>query len=100
MDRGFFGDLFDLDHNGELDSREQLLDFMAFEEMSKVDEGDEENDDMADLDMAGLDFDELADMDEDVSYEGSIREDALFNFLRKEKFEIAGVEVDINPITE
>ena len=41
MGRGFFGDLFDLDHNGELDSREQLLDFMAFEEMSKEDEGDE-----------------------------------------------------------
>ena len=35
-----------------------------------------------------------------VSYDGSIREDDLFNTLHEEKFEIAGVEVDINPITE
>lgn len=35
-----------------------------------------------------------------VSYEGSIREDDLFNILHEETFEIAGVEVDINPITE
>lgn len=32
--------------------------------------------------------------------EGSIREDDLFNILHEEKFEIAGLEVDINPITE
>lgn len=65
MGRGFFGDLFDLDHNGELDSREQLLDFMAFEEMSKEDEGDEDDDEIADFDMAGLDYDELSMMDGD-----------------------------------
>lgn len=35
-----------------------------------------------------------------VSYEGSIREDDLFNIFHEEKFEIAGVKVDINPITE
>lgn len=41
-----------------------------------------------------------SDLDVVVSYEGSIREDALFNILHEDKFEIAGVEVDINPITE
>lgn len=41
-----------------------------------------------------------SDLDVVVSYEGSIREDSLFNILHEEKFEIAGVEVDINPITE
>ena len=41
-----------------------------------------------------------SDLDVVVSYEGSIREDVLFNILHEEKFEIAGVEVDINPITE
>lgn len=40
------------------------------------------------------------DLDVVVSYEGSIREDDLFNILHEETFEIAGVEVDINPITE
>lgn len=41
-----------------------------------------------------------SDLDVVVSYEGNIREDALFNILHEDKFEIAGVEVDINPITE
>lgn len=41
-----------------------------------------------------------SDLDVVVSYEGSIREDALCNILHEDKFEIAGVEVDINPITE
>lgn len=35
-----------------------------------------------------------------VSYEGSIREDDVFNILHEEKLEIAGIEVDINPIRE
>lgn len=41
-----------------------------------------------------------SDLDVVVSYDGSIREDDLFDTLHEEKFEIAGVEVDINPITE
>lgn len=41
-----------------------------------------------------------SDLDVVVSYKGSIREDDLFNILHEEKFEIAGVKVDINPITE
>lgn len=41
-----------------------------------------------------------SDLDVVVSYDGSIREDDLFNILHEEKFEIAGVNVDINPITE
>lgn len=59
MRRGFFGDLFDLDHNGELDSREQLLNFMAFEEMSKEEEGDEDDDERREaFEDAGLDSDD------------------------------------------
>ena len=79
MDGGFFGDLFDLDHNGELDSREQLLDFMVFEEMSKEEECDEGDDELGDLDMAGLDYDELSMMDEDE---------------RREALEDAGLDPD------
>lgn len=79
MRRGFFGDLFDLDHNGELDSRERLLDFMAFEEMSKEEEVDEDEDEFGDLDMAGLDYDELSMMDEDE---------------RREALEDAGLDLD------
>lgn len=79
MGRGFFGDLFDLDHNGELDSREQLLDFMAFEEMFKEEEDDEDDDEIADLDIAGLDYDELSMMDEDE---------------RREALEDAGLDPD------
>lgn len=57
MRRGFFGNLFDLDHNDELDSREQLLDFMAFEEMSKEEEGDDDERREA-FEDAGLDSDD------------------------------------------
>lgn len=34
-----------------------------------------------------------------VSYSGEIREDAFFNMLHAEKFQIAGLDVDINPIS-
>lgn len=62
MRGGFFGSLFDLNHDGELDSVERAIDFMAFEEMSK----DEDNsDDSDDISIAGLDYDELSFMDED-----------------------------------
>ena len=41
MERGLFGDLFDLDGDGKLDAKERAIDFMAFEEMVTE---DEEND--------------------------------------------------------
>lgn len=64
-------------YNRNLDSREQLLDFMAFEEISKEEEGDEDDDEIADLDMVGLDCDELSMMDEDERREAL--EDAGLN---------------------
>lgn len=61
---GFFGDLFDLNHDGELDSRERFLDFMAFDEVTS-EECDDEEEDYDDIEIAGLDYDELEMMDED-----------------------------------
>ena len=42
---------------------------------------------------------EGSDLDVAVSYKGEIREDELFNLLHAEKFQIAGLDVDINPIS-
>ncbi len=70
MKHGFFGSLFDLNHDGELDREEQFLDYMAFQECTKESESsysyDEDEEELEDsLDMAGLDYDELEYMDED-----------------------------------
>ncbi|MBE5864617.1 MAG: hypothetical protein E7292_00195 [Lachnospiraceae bacterium] len=62
MDSGFWGDLFDLDHDGELDPMERAMDFMAFEEMTKDEENDDEED-FDNLEEAGLDYEELLMMD-------------------------------------
>jgi hypothetical protein len=77
MDGGFFGDLFDFNHDGELDPMERAMDFMAFEEMTSEDDDDE--DDLDDIELAGLDYDELSMMDEDE---------------RREALEDAGLDPD------
>lgn len=41
-----------------------------------------------------------SDLDVVVDYKGTIREDDFFNILHEEGFAIAGIAVDINPITE
>ena len=41
-----------------------------------------------------------SDLDVVVDYKGTIREDEFFNILHEEGFAIAGIVVDINPITE
>ena len=41
-----------------------------------------------------------SDLDVVVDYKGTIREDDFFNILHEEGFAIAGIVVDINPITE
>lgn len=41
-----------------------------------------------------------SDLDVVVDYKGTIREDDFFNILHEEGFTIAGIAVDINPITE
>ena len=80
MDKGFFGGLFDFNRDGKLDPMERAMDFMAFEEMTKETEStgfgdDEEDEDLIDeLEMAGLDYDELSFMDEDERRE--VMEDA------------------------
>lgn len=71
MTGGFFGKIFDFDGDGKLNPMERAMDFMAFNEMTK-----EEDDE---LEMAGLDYDELSFMDEDE---------------RREALEDAGLDPD------
>lgn len=56
--KGFFGSLFDFNGDGKLDSMEQAADFGAF--MSLM-----EDEETADIESCGLDFDELSFMDEE-----------------------------------
>lgn len=46
MDKGFFGSLFDFNHDGKLDFAERACDVMAFNELmkaaEKAEKGDEE----------------------------------------------------------
>ena len=53
MKSGFFGDLFDLNGDGELDMGEQFMDYMAFEEVMKSDEDPMED---TDIDSDDSDF--------------------------------------------
>lgn len=41
-----------------------------------------------------------SDLDMVVEYKGLIREDVFFNILNEDGFEIGGIKIDINPITE
>ena len=77
MDKGFLGDLFDVNHDGELDGFERTLDYMAFEDLTSVDPEEEDLDD--DIELAGLSRDELEWMDEDE---------------RREALEDAGLDPD------
>lgn len=77
MDKGFLGDLFDVNHDGELDGFERTLDYMAFEDLTSVDSEEEDLDD--DIELAGLSRDELEWMDEDE---------------RREALEDAGLDPD------
>ena len=65
---GFFGNMFDFDRDGKLDGFERAADFCAFNEMMKKDNStdflDDDNDDY-ELELAGLDPEELEFMDED-----------------------------------
>jgi hypothetical protein len=57
--KGFFGDLFDFNHDGNLDGAECAADFALFASLMEDDEK------KAELESAGLDADELACMDDD-----------------------------------
>ena len=44
-------------------------------------------------------YHESSDMDVVISYHGNLKEDVFFDMLHEEKFKIAGILVDINPIS-
>ncbi len=69
FDKGFFGDLFDINKDGKLDIFEQAADFAAFQHMMKESE----------LEDNGLDANELEFMDDDE---------------RREAIEDAGLDPD------
>lgn len=45
-------------------------------------------------------YSEKSDVDVVISYSGNIREDAFFNVLHEDGLQIAGLAIDINPISE
>lgn len=71
FDKGFFNGLFDFNRDGKLDAFERAADFAAFQEiMNGKDASDEvtdfeEEEELDELQVAGLDYDELEFMDED-----------------------------------
>lgn len=65
---GFFGNLFDFNHDGKLDGFEQAADFAVFASMM------EEEESKTELAMSGLDIDDLEYMDPDERRE--VLEDA------------------------
>lgn len=71
---GLFGDLFDFNHDGEIDAFEKVAEISFLEEMMDV--GEEEK---CDLELTGLDLDELEYMDPDE---------------RREALENAGLDPD------
>ena len=81
---GFFGDWADLNGDGEVDNFEKLVELEELERMDGYISGDdfdddEEDDLISELEVAGLDYDDLSYMDE--------RE-------RREVFEDAGLDPD------
>ena len=79
MDKGFFGSLFDFNHDGELDAIERTYVFMAFNELMIGAEKAEREEKVNELESAGLDYDELWYMDD---------------YERREAIEEAGLDPD------
>lgn len=73
---GFFGNLFDFNHDGKVDGFERAAEFATF--ASIMDEA-EKKDKQTELELSGLDADELEFMDEDE---------------RRESLEDAGLDPD------
>lgn len=73
--KGFFGNLFDFNHDGKLDGFEQAADFALLASLAENGGGEEQTE----LEMAGLDPEELEFMDEDE---------------RREALEDAGLDPD------
>ena len=81
---GFYGRWADLNGDGEIDNFEKIVEMQEMERMDKYISGDDDEDDEeeemeSDLEMAGLDYDELSWMDDDE---------------RREALENAGLDPD------
>ena len=77
---GLFGNLFDFNHDGKLDTFEQAAEFATFASMIDAASNEQELIEKRDeLEMSGLDVDELELMDDDE---------------RREAFEDAGLDAD------
>ncbi len=66
----FYGSWADLNGDGEIDNFEKIVEMEEMERMDKYISGDDDEDDEeeemeSDLEMAGLDYDELSWMDDD-----------------------------------
>lgn len=80
--KGIFGDMFDFDHDGELNAFERATELHFIDEMSKDESDDSDDfmdDDFSNLETAGLDVDDLEFMDENE---------------RREALEDAGLDPD------
>lgn len=73
---GIFGGMFEFDCDGELNAFEKVAELQFLDEITK-DDFDEEDDELSELEEAGLDLDELEFMDEDERREAL--EDAGLN---------------------
>ena len=71
---GFFGDMFDFNHDGEIDSFERAVEFSFLDEITR-----EEESSQTDFELSSLDADELELMDADE---------------RREALEDAGLDPD------
>jgi hypothetical protein len=58
--KGIFGDMFDFNHDGEIDSFERAVEFSFLDEITR-----EEESSQTDFELSGLDADELELMDAD-----------------------------------
>jgi hypothetical protein len=72
--KGIFGDMFDFNHDGEIDSFERAVEFSFLDEITR-----EEESSQTDFELSGLDADELELMDADE---------------RREALEDAGLDPD------
>lgn len=76
--RNLFGDMFDFNHDGELDTFERAMEFEFLEELNRENEFDDD-DEETELEMSGLDPYELEFMDSEE---------------RREALEDAGLDPD------
>ena len=80
MARGIFGGLFDFNNDGKMSIGERAAEFAFVQKI--IEDGEREDrieESRCDLEMAGLDYDDLAMMDE---------------FQREEAIELAGLDYD------